>query len=227
MVGQALALAASSGLDVVVAPVLAYGYRSRPLSGGGQGFPGTVSLRGATLTQVIVDIVNEFRRTGFRKIVLLAHHMENQNWIYEAAYESVGLHPSDGARAMIIESPYPEWSPELSAVVYPDGPPPFGTDHAAIVETSLMMHVRPDLVRTDLIADDAPPRLPGYDLMPIPEGFTAASGVLSRAEGASREIGQRCFDEIATYLHGMIRDALFTDADFAGVPVAMDADRLA
>jgi creatinine amidohydrolase len=214
--GQALALAASVGLDLVVAPVLAYGYRSRPLSGGGQRFPGTVSLRGATLVSVLVDILTEFQRTGFKRIVLMAHHMENQNFIYEAAYETVGPEPTDETRVMVIESPYPRFSPALAAEMFPDGPPVdgppgVGLDHAGLVETALMMHVRPELVRTDLIGNDTSPHVPGYDMLPVPDGFTSPSGVLSSALPATPEIGARCFAEITTYLHGLIRDGLFPE----------------
>jgi creatinine amidohydrolase len=75
-----------------------------------------------------------------------------------------------------------------------------------------MTHVRPDLVRTDLIADDAPARVAGYDMLPIPDGFTSASGVLSHAVTATPELGRRCFEEITTYLHQLIRDALSPSA---------------
>src|SRR5262249_6470680 len=59
--GHALAMAVAEGLDIVVAPTLAYGYRSRPLTGGGQMFPGTTSLRGATLVALLVDLLAEFQ----------------------------------------------------------------------------------------------------------------------------------------------------------------------
>jgi creatinine amidohydrolase len=209
--GHAIALAASAGLDLVVAPVIAYGYRSRPLTGGGQRFPGTVSLRGATLVNLLTDILNELRRTGWKRIAVLAHHMENQNFVYEAAYEAVGPEQSDGTRIMVIEDPYPQFSAELSADLYPNGPPGLGLDHAAIVETALLLHLRPEVVRLDLMADDAPARVPGYDMLPIPDGFTSASGVLSETVAATPELGRRCFEEITTYLHALLHEGLFSD----------------
>ena len=39
LLGHQLAVSAAAGLDIVVAPTLAYGYRSRPLSGGDSAFP--------------------------------------------------------------------------------------------------------------------------------------------------------------------------------------------
>jgi len=213
IVGQALALAAADGLDVIVAPAVRYGYRSRPFSGGGQSFPGTVSVRGTTLIAPVTDLINEFRRTGFRKIVVFAHHSENQNFIYEAAYEAVGLDPADGAQVLILESPYPDFEGELGRALYGDEPAPGpGLDHAAIVETALVMHVAPELVREDLVADDGPPNgNPGYDLLPIPDGFTARSGVLSKAVGATPELGAQCFSEVAAHVRSLIVSGLFDE----------------
>src|SRR5689334_20970217 len=53
IIGTELALEVARGLDLVVAPTLTYGYRSRPLSGGGQRFPGTTSVRATTLIAVV------------------------------------------------------------------------------------------------------------------------------------------------------------------------------
>ena len=108
LLGHELALAAAVDLDIVVAPTLAYGYRSRPHSGGGQRFPGTTSLRATTLISVLTDVLKEFLRHGFKKIALVASHMENEHLIYEAAYEVVGPSPvPNGPRIMVVESPGP------------------------------------------------------------------------------------------------------------------------
>ncbi len=45
--------------DIVVGPFLPFGYRSRPGSGGGQHFPGTVSLRATTFMSVLEDVLSE------------------------------------------------------------------------------------------------------------------------------------------------------------------------
>jgi creatinine amidohydrolase len=215
-IGHQLVLSAAEGLDLVVAPTLAYGYRSRPLSGGGQRFPGTTSLRATTFISVVADIINEFVRHGFRKIALVAHHMENQHLMYEAAYEVVGPTPSGGPRVMVIESPYPpEFSPETQQAVYPDGAPPIappaiGLDHASVLETSLMLHLRPDLVHADRMIDDWPERVPGYDLLPIPDGFTVASGVLSGAKGATAEKGEMAWREIVGHTREMLKAEFFS-----------------
>ena len=81
-----LALAVAEATDCVVAPPIVYGYRSRPMSGGGQGFIGTTGISGETLILTVRDLVREFLRHGFRRIVLLNWHNENSNFMYEGAY---------------------------------------------------------------------------------------------------------------------------------------------
>ena len=142
--------------------------------------------------------------------------MENQHLIYEAAYEVVGPSPvPNGARIMVVESPGPlEFSRATQHLLYPDGPPPVappavGLDHASVLETSLMLHLRPDLVHRERIVDDLPPHLPGYDLLPIPDGFTVASGILSGAREASAEKGDMAWREIVTHLHEILAAEFF------------------
>ena len=48
-------------LDAVVAPTLKYGYKSKPLSGGGPLFPGTIDLSGLTLQTNIMELMNSTR----------------------------------------------------------------------------------------------------------------------------------------------------------------------
>ena len=77
---------ASAVRRIVAGPSLNFGYRSRPASGGGQNFPGTLSLRATTFMAVIEDVLGELIRTGFRNIVLYNWHFENANFVYEPAF---------------------------------------------------------------------------------------------------------------------------------------------
>ena len=62
----------------MVAPALAYGYKSQPKCGGGQHFPGTTSLDAQTLSHTVRDRVREFARHGVQKLVIVNGHYENQ-----------------------------------------------------------------------------------------------------------------------------------------------------
>src|ERR1700710_2602169 len=61
----------------LVAPTLAYGYKSMPRSGGGQSFPGTPSLDGHPFSLMIRDIIRDMGSHGARRFVLINGHYEN------------------------------------------------------------------------------------------------------------------------------------------------------
>src|SRR3712207_253391 len=107
-----LALAAAEPLDFLVAPPVSYGYRSRPLSGGGQGFVGTTSLQAQTLMSLVEDVLDELIRQGFERIAVVNWHFENQNFVYEAAYLAHERHRASSARILVAEHPFAELSEE-------------------------------------------------------------------------------------------------------------------
>ena len=67
----------------LVAPALAYGFKSQPKCGGGQHFTGTTSLDAMTLVATVRDTVREFHRHGVRKLVVVNGHYENQWFLIE------------------------------------------------------------------------------------------------------------------------------------------------
>lgn len=184
--------------NLIVAPTICYGFRSRPCSGGGQNFPGTTSLRGSTLTAMIIDIVKELIRTGFRKIVLFNWHMENSNFIYDAAYTVLEDTKSDhpDLRLLIFESPFSELTPETHEFVFEGHFPGWAIEHASIFETSVMMYVAPELVDFSKATDDKAEYYPFYDMLPIPKRITTESGILWKASLATKEKGEAVWKEI-------------------------------
>jgi creatinine amidohydrolase len=191
-----LALAVAGGLDFLVAPPVSYGYRSRPLSGGGQGFVGTTSLRARTLMALVEDVLDELIRQGFRRIAVVNWHFENQNFVYEAAYLALERHPGSATRILVAEHPFAELSGETMQTLFPEGFPGWDYEHASIMETSLMLHLHPELVLFDRAVDDASERHPWYDVLPVPKDFVPASGTLWKATQASAEKGRITWEEI-------------------------------
>ncbi len=203
-----LALAVAEPLDLLVAPAVSYGYRSRPLSGGGQGFVGTTSVRATTLMALVEDVLGELLRQGFTRLVVLNWHMENQNFVYEAAYLAHERYQSSSARILVAELPFKELSPDTMALLFPDGFPGWDVEHASIMETSLMLHLRPELVLFDRAVDDAAKRHPWYDVVPVPEDFVPASGTLWKATQASEEKGKIAWREIVDQMREAIASEL-------------------
>ncbi len=67
ILASAMAARVADALDGLQLPALRYGYKSQARSGGGQLFPGTTSLDGATLTAMVRDILREVARHGERR----------------------------------------------------------------------------------------------------------------------------------------------------------------
>lgn len=203
-----LAEAVAEPLDLLVAPPIAYGYRSRPLSGGGQSFPGTLSLSGRTLMSVVEDVLAELIRHGFRRVVLLSWHFENTNFVYEAAWLAQARAADTGARILVHEDPGGPPSEAVMEELFHGDFPGWDAEHAAIVETSLMLHLHPEMVLFDRAVDDRSPRHPGYDVVPTPNDLVAASGTLWKATQASSEKGKLVWDEAVAAVIADIRAEL-------------------
>jgi len=123
---------------MIVGPFLPFGYRSRPGSGGGQHFPGTVSLRATTFMSVIEDVLSELKRCGFRNIVLYNWHFENSGFVYEPAFLVSENNPE--LKIVVIEDVNPDYSPERVKAIWPEGFPGLALEHAAVNEASLWMY---------------------------------------------------------------------------------------
>ncbi len=201
---------------IVAGPSLNFGYRSRPASGGGQNFPGTLSLRATTFMAVIEDVLSELIRTGFRNIVLYNWHFENANFVYEPAFLVSDKHRD--VKIIVIESAIPDLSAEDAAALWPEGFPGLALEHAALIETAIWMHHRPEAVRTERMKDDAPLRHPPYDVLPIDPSMTTVSGSLASPLAATAEKGELLMHRLVDHLVSIL------DTEFPSLTTAAHAD---
>ncbi|MFZ4517265.1 MAG: mycofactocin biosynthesis peptidyl-dipeptidase MftE [Microthrixaceae bacterium] len=174
-----VAMACAAGLAeaedrLVVAPAVTIG-----ASGEHAGFPGTLSIGTAALVEVLVEIVRsalpppgaELPRP-FRGVVIVNGHGGN----VEAVTLAVDRLRAEG-RAVLA------WHPRV----------PGGDSHAGRTETSLLLHLCPEVVRTDLIAPGSTARWREIGAVVREQGLAAVTpgGVLgdptpaTAAEGAS------------------------------------------
>lgn len=200
LLSAAVAQSVAELVNGIVAPTLSYGYKSQPKSGGGQHFPGTTSLDGNTLSQMIRDVIRELARQGAAKLVIMDGHYENQWFLTEGidlALRDVGA----GSNLQIMRLEYWDFLTESTLTqVFPDGFPGYALEHAAVIETSLMLHYHPELVRLHLIPDDKPADFPPYDLYPPKLDWVPPSGVLSSAKTANAEKGKLMATQIAAQI---------------------------
>lgn len=105
-------------------------------------FPGTVSLRASTLLAIAEDVVSSLTAHGFRRLVFLNGHGGNTALLRAI---SADLCLGFGSRIYHIDWWADSFFDEIIAKLFPELA---GTEvHAASVETSLLLHLRPDLVK--------------------------------------------------------------------------------
>ena len=173
-IASAVAAAAARELELPLAPPIAYG-----ASGEHQGFPGTISIGTPTLTAVL----REYGRSACEwtpRVVFVNGHGGN----VDALRAAVVLLREEGRDVA--------WcTPAVWRSHRPDA-------HAGHIETSVLLHLSPDLVRTaELRSGNTTPLA---ELMPrLRSGGVRAvseSGVLGDPTAASASHGARLFAEM-------------------------------
>jgi creatinine amidohydrolase len=194
----------------LVAPTITYGCKSMPRSGGGEAFPGTISLDAHTFSLVVRDVIRGLGHDGVRRLVVVNGHFEN-TW---PAVEGVDLALRELRRDGITDVQLMRleyWDFVNRATLdklFPDGFPGTELEHASLLETSLMLLLRPDLVDMSLTPPGGPARFPTYDRWPVPDGFVPNMGVLAVARGATAEKGQWLMDDHVALMAQAIRAEL-------------------
>jgi creatinine amidohydrolase len=189
-------------LGGIVAPTIAYGGKSQPRSGGGDAFPGTISLDAANLVGTVRDVIRHVVRHGGRRVAILNGHYENRWYIVEAIDLAFRDARAEGVHDLLVVHLTGDdvFSQALLDDMFPEGFPGFALEHAARIETSMMAYLFPDLVVADRLPNDPRAAFPSVDLHPHARMPTPASGVLSPAHGYSAEFGRRLTEEMVQYI---------------------------
>ena len=174
-------------------------------------FPGTLSLEPELLGEMIHQHGVALAKCGVRRLVLSNSHGGNRHML-----DVAGLRLREEEGLLVVKANYFLF-PRPEGVDLPDAEWRHGV-HGGAVETSMMLHLRPDLVRTDEVQDA--PSL-GEDLERIlhrvdPEGEAAAfswladdlnrSGVVGNARHADAIKGQQLVSHYGEALADVIRD---------------------
>lgn len=173
--------------QVLVAPALPVGS-----SGEHRGFPGTLSI-GATATElVLVELVRSATEPGggpFLATLIVNGHGGNAAPVANA----VRILQGEGRRVAA-------WAPHL----------PRSDAHAGFTETSLGLHLFPELVRTDDLAAGSTKPI-GELMAELREGGVAAvspNGVLGDPTRASAAEGAALFAHLVLDAHGALSELL-------------------
>ncbi|WP_370651455.1 creatininase family protein [Frankia sp. Cj3] len=182
LIAQAIAEAAADAYSLFLLPPVTFSCSHEHTS-----YPGTVNISSVTLTAVIRDVASSLRRSGIPVLVLVNGHGGNyvlNNIVQEANISgpAMTLFPgrSDWAAARAAA--------ELETDTHDDM-------HAGELETSVLLHVHPDLVRPGWeTADEGGGPRPHL----LVHGMTAytQTGVIGRPSLATAEKGKRLLDSL-------------------------------
>ena len=198
--------AAASDVPLLLLPTLALGTSSEH-----QAFSGTLTLDPATLETTLFDIGASVARSGLRRLVIVNSHGGNR-----AVVDLAALRLRTAVEMLVVKASTFRFPPP-DDVALPDKEWTHGL-HGGAVETAMMLHLRPELVRKDAIR--AFPSL-GEEMEATlthlrPEGpasfaWTAddlnAEGVVGDATLADEQMGERLVRHYAAYLADVLRDA--------------------
>jgi creatinine amidohydrolase len=130
-------------LPVTVLPAMPVGKSNEHFA-----FPGTLTLRAETLTQLWTDLGESVARAGVRKLVLLNSH-GGQPQIMDIVARDLRVRLD---MFVVTASTYALADP---TGMFPETEITHGI-HGGAIETSMMLHLRPDLVTMDLAEDFEP-----------------------------------------------------------------------
>lgn len=199
---QAAASLKAKGVKVLVTPAIWTGYSPHHMD-----FAGSITLRGETVINLLIDVVKSIWSHGARKIFILNGHGGNMNLINSTVQMLKFEH-----QVMVTAASYwsfatkfiPEW--RLSELG--------GIDHACEMEMSLMLHNAPGLANQDQARNASwfpKSRFLTGDLMagaPVSTAWSfkdlTTDGTLGNAEIASanrgKDLMQVIVDEITEFL---------------------------
>jgi creatinine amidohydrolase len=140
-------------------------------------FPGTLTLSKDTFKDVVKEIVESLRRHGFDEIILINGHGGNNIALGELNVEVRVVNITDKIK------PY---------------------DHAGDVETSLMMHLHPELVKEDKIREQEF-KWPGKKEWADTKEYSE-SGVLGHPHRATKDKGRLYLKRLVEATLGELKD---------------------
>lgn len=177
----------------LILPTIEYGHMTNPVRMGGE-FPGNINLLGKTLWHNVHDILSASYREGARRFFIIHAGYSNVPICNDAAVAFITTSPD----ARIISASWWDFVSEdtRNCIALETGVERRDDNHAAMVETSLMMFIAPETVRKEYIIDDTSERRVRHLVLPMPRSLHTQTGVVYRATHASAAIGKRVADEI-------------------------------
>ncbi|GAA4806376.1 creatininase family protein [Streptomyces ziwulingensis] len=203
LLAEAFAGEMARELDAFTLPAQAIGARSLPQSGGGLHFPGTVHVAGDTLIRFLRETISSLAALPMARLIVVNGHYENEPFLFEALDQVRERGQLDHTEVFAFSW----WSLVRDSFTDAEIPrfPGWHAEHAGVTETSLMLHLRPDLVTDQRPDHDRPPRA-GVYLHPVDVEKTTNNGVLSSTSGSSAALGEKLLRHVVDEATTLVRD---------------------
>lgn len=200
-----------AGVTLLVLPAIEVGHSPEHES-----FPGTLSADAETLLELWTGVGRRVAAAGVRKLILLNAHGGQKSLV-----DLVAVRLRREQRMLVVRASTFSFVPSDLF----DPRERLNGLHGGDVETSLMLHLMPDLVRRDRLADfgGLPARLAAdNEILGVekPVGFGWMSedlnpaGVVGNAAAATADKGRACFEHIVARLAKLV-------AEVAAAPLSM------
>ncbi|HOW22405.1 MAG TPA: creatininase family protein [Sedimentibacter sp.] len=188
---------------IIIAPSITYSYAKL-----NSNYLGTINLNGNTLINIGSDLISEFLRQGFNKIILINGHLESIPFLMEGIELALSTHenskkPNSDIPKIVIANWWEFISDEMIDDIFGDKWPGWEAEHAALTETALMKYLYPGLVRDIKVDSCEYEKLP-YRILPWDKRVQPSSGSYADPDGATMEIGSRLTEAVISGLTELI-----------------------
>lgn len=194
------------GGQAVIGPAVPVGVSPHHLA-----FAGTVSLSPATFAAVVVEYVEDLYRHGWRKVLVVTGHGGNGAALGTVAQTLLRTRPD-------LEFAWTPLTPLAADVVAGTGVSEVH-GHSGEAETAQMLHLAPDLVRSERLAPGttttseldalgALSRRPGHPSLAVRYDRLSPVGVLGDPRRATAEKGREIVDAITYRITDFVGDWL-------------------
>jgi creatinine amidohydrolase len=157
------------------------------------------------LTNLAKDILAEFLADGWQRILVLNGHFENKAYLIEAS-DLLLRWQETAFPKIVITDWYDNLAPELIPQIFAEVEfPGWELEHAAIVETSVMMYYAPELVREERILNEGLDNFPSYLCFPPSRTLIPESGCLHTARSSSADKGRLIVESVISNLEKIMR----------------------
>jgi len=178
-----------------------------------KGYPGTISLRLETFHHLLTDIFSSLVSHGFYRFLIINGHGGNAGILTAST--------SDLSESLGVSiASYSYWQSIKELLIEIGESEIGGMGHACEMETSLALHLRPELVRLEALASEMPDnrlplscidfRQPGFLGIPLDFRRDSKMGVMGDPNFASAAKGKMIFESSLSVAEKVVEQLLKT-----------------